>query len=110
MTKSSSPAPESDSELAHDLRAAVGVARGYVRFLLSGAAGPVTAPQRDALGAIERQTVRLTELVEKLDGLVCTAPQMAPTPSPEVPNRVPSMEPVRSTEALSPGRERRPRI
>src|SRR5438445_12976425 len=64
MSTESPPVRSDRAILAHDLRGAIGVARGYARFLLSGVAGPLNEAQRQALEAIDRQTVRLERFLE----------------------------------------------
>ena len=98
--------------LAHDLRGAVGVARGYVRFLLSEAAGPLTESQRQSLMAIDRQTGRIEQLVEQL-GLVPPAVGLAATlPQTDLAGttREPSKKPESSTLGAQPEAWRRPRV
>jgi diguanylate cyclase (GGDEF)-like protein len=113
MSTPPSTGSEPDSAiLAHDLRGAIGVARGYVRFLLSGAAGPLTESQQQSLVAIDRQTVRLERLIERLE-LLPAAARMAPTPPHTVlagATRERSKEPEASTHKMQSDQRRHSRI
>ena len=114
-TVNTEPSPNSESGqagLAHDLRGAVGVARGYVRFLLSGAGGPLTESQRQSLMVIDRQTGRIERFVEKLElvpraaGMAATLPQTGLAGT----TRERSKEPKPSTARVQPEERRRPRV
>lgn len=107
------PPPGSDRAiLAHDLRGAIGVARGYTRLLLSGGAGPLNEAQRQALEAIDRQTVRIERFLEGFE--------LAPSPVGTVPTLPPaglagatrerSNMLVPSTAGGQPDQPRRPSI
>jgi diguanylate cyclase (GGDEF)-like protein len=79
---------------------------------LSGAAGPLNESQRQALEAIDRQTVRLERFLEKLE-LALPATGMAPTlPHTGLAGatREQSKEPEPSTSEVQPDRRPRPRI
>jgi two-component system, cell cycle response regulator len=81
MTTMPSTGPEPDHKvLAHHLRGAVGVVRGHVRLLLSRAEEPLTVSQRQSLEAIDRQTVRLEQLIEQLE-MLHLAHEVAPAPT-----------------------------
>jgi diguanylate cyclase (GGDEF)-like protein len=109
MSTPASTGSEPDrADLVHDLRGAVGVARGYVRFLLSGAAGPLTESQRQSLAAIDRQTVRVEQVIDTL-----AAAGMAPTLAHTGvggPTRERASEPTPSTHTGQPDQPLRPRI
>ncbi len=51
---------------AHDLRSPLNVILGHVRLLLRGSRGPLGAPQKQSVESIERQVLRMVELVEDL--------------------------------------------
>ncbi|MHB1846913.1 MAG: ATP-binding response regulator, partial [Deltaproteobacteria bacterium] len=51
---------------AHDLRSPLNVVLGHVRLLLRGSRGPLAVSQRQSVEAIERQVLRMVELVEDL--------------------------------------------
>ena len=112
MSKESPPVRSDRAILAHDLRGAIGVARCYARFLLSGVAGPVNEAQRQALEAIDRQTVRLERFLEGFEfahppaGTVPTLPQ----PGLAGATRERSREPMPSTGGDQPEQQRRPSI
>ena len=54
----------------HDLRHPVTIIEGQRQLLEEGLLGPVTPAMTEALGALERQTIRMTEILAELEGVV----------------------------------------
>src|SRR5690348_7745121 len=69
------------SVLIHDLRGPVGVVRGHARFLLQGSRGALTEGQQRSLEAIDRQTTRMTKLIDEFQN-VSDEPDVAPVAMP----------------------------
>ncbi len=58
----------------HDLRHPVTVIEGQRQLLEEGLLGPVTPAMTEALSALARQTVRMTEILAELEGVVANEP------------------------------------
>lgn len=58
----------------HDLRHPVTIIEGQRQLLEEGLLGPVTPAMTEALGALERQTIRMTEILAELEGVVIREP------------------------------------
>jgi signal transduction histidine kinase len=54
------------ANISHELRTPLVPIRGYSDLLMNQSLGPLTGPQRDALGAISRSAQRLEELINEL--------------------------------------------
>ena len=111
MSKESPPVRSDRAILAHDLRGAIGVARCYARFLLSGVAGPVNEAQRQALEAIDRQTVRLERFLERFEFAHTPAGTVPTLPQPGLAGpHARWREPMPSAGGDQPDQQRRPSI
>ena len=56
-----------DKSVIHDLRAPLAVIHGIVCNLLDGVTGELSDKQKDYLGKAKKQSLRMADLIEKLN-------------------------------------------